>query len=517
VVFSSPVFLFIFLPIVLGSYGALFFLQKRSGDRAGLRMATNGFLLIASIVFYAWGEPLLTWVMIVSIVIDFTAGWVIESDYQRRGQEQRGPGTRSRLQKLTLVASLACNLGFLGVFKYFHFGVEACNRLMAALGLQAWQWHPLVQISLPIGISFYTFQSMSYTIDVYRGRTRGIRNFVDFACFVTMFPQLVAGPIVRYTEIASQLRQRTISRGDVAYGAGRFIVGLAKKVLVADTAAVAADAIFRVDAAALSAPSAWLGALAYTVQIYYDFSGYSDMAIGMGRALGFAFPENFLHPYGSRSITEFWRRWHVSLSTWFRDYLYVPLGGNRVSPARTALNLYLVFVLCGLWHGAGWPFLVWGLYHGTFLTLERGLGPRGPNVAGLALGDGRPLARGYTLTVVVFGWVIFRAATLSQALAYMAAMFGRHPAFTGELTWGVFASPQLLIAIVVGFAFSFPWWNRRLMGESPSRLREVVGAWPPAWGTLATASHAALLLALLTLSLAKVLAGTYSPFIYYRF
>jgi alginate O-acetyltransferase complex protein AlgI len=375
-----------------------------------------------------------------------------------------------------------------------------------------------VQISLPIGISFYTFQSMSYTIDVYRGETRGIRNLVDFACFVTMFPQLVAGPIVRYREIAAQLQQRAITRTGLAYGASRFAVGLAKKVLIADTAAVAADAIFGVNATALSAPAAWLGAVAYAVQIYYDFSGYSDMAIGLGCMMGFTFPENFLHPYGSRSLTEFWRRWHVSLSTWFRDYLYVSLGGNRRSPTRTVLNLYLVFVLCGLWHGAGWPFLVWGLYHGTFLTIERLLRLR--SEAGARQDHAptwQPLARAYTLTVVLFSWVIFRATTLPQALDYLAAMFGHHPGFTGEHTWGVFASPSILIAVALGLVLSVPWWNSRLMTESPSRLREVIASWPPHWGPLEAAGNAAACLLLLGMSLVKVLAGTYSPFIYYRF
>ncbi len=519
-VFSSPIFLFVYLPIVLGVYWALFFIQKHGGDRAPMRMLTHGFLLTASVIFYAWGEPLLTWVMILSIVIDYAAGWAIERDFRRRGQEDRGSGTlRSRRQRVALVASLCCNLGFLAWFKYFHFGQSALNQLLGASGLQAWQWHSIVQISLPIGISFYTFQSMSYTIDVYRGDTRGIRNLVDFACYVTMFPQLVAGPIVRYREIAAQLQERVITRTQMAYGASRFALGLAKKVLIADTAAVAADAVFGVNAAALSTPAAWLGAVAYAVQIYYDFSGYSDMAIGLGCMMGFTFPENFLHPYSSRSITEFWRRWHVSLSTWFRDYLYIPLGGNRGSSAHTVLNLYLVFVLCGLWHGAGWPFLAWGLYHGTFIVIERVFRrpPQGEVVGTRGAWLRQPLERLYTLTVILFSWVIFRATTLPQAGDYTAAMFGHHPDFTGEYTWGVFSSPLILIALAVGVTLSIPWWNGRLMRESPSRLRVVIASWPPHWGPLEAGGIAMACIVLLGLSLLKVLAGTYSPFIYYRF
>jgi alginate O-acetyltransferase complex protein AlgI len=331
---------------------------------------------------------------------------------------------------------------------------------------------------------------------------------------------------VRYAEIASQLRERESRIPDLAYGCGRFVVGLAKKVLIADTAALAADAIFRADAASLSTGAAWLGAVAYAVQIYFDFSGYSDMAIGLGRVLGFRFPENFLHPYGSRSLTEFWRRWHVSLSTWFRDYLYIPLGGNRRSPLRTALNLFLVFALCGLWHGAAWPFVVWGLYHGAFLAGER-LFRHGTRSAEPALRSGRlagwwsslrsALTRAYTLLVVLFGWVVFRSTTLERALQHLAAMFGHHPAFDGEHSFVVFATNPVLAAVPAGCLLPVPWWDGRRLAESPESLRTVVGRWPAGWGVPATAATALTLVALLTLSLAKVLAGTYSPFIYYRF
>ena len=511
-VFSSTIFLFFFLPAVLLVYYLLFHLWRRSGAAGSWRMLMNGFLLLASLLFYAWGEPTLTWVMLLSSAIDFAAGLFIERDFQRRPPEARGPGVpRSFGQKAALVASLSANMALLGFFKYFHFGLAALNHLLAAAGLGAWQLHPAIQISLPVGISFYTFQSMSYTIDVYRGETRGIRNYVDFACYVTLFPQLVAGPIVRYQDIADQLVHRLIGRSDLFRGLFRFIVGLAKKVLIADLAAQAADPLFELNPAALSTPAAWLGVVAYAIQIYFDFSGYSDMAIGLGRMMGFEFCENFNHPYAARSITDFWRRWHISLSTWFRDYLYIPLGGNRRSPARTAFNLYVVFVLCGLWHGAGWSFLAWGLFHGMLLCIERLF--RRPRGAALHPAWQLP-ARLYTLLAVLVSWVLFRAETLPRAAGYLAAMAGHHPFYNGAHSFGVFASPAVLLAIAAGLAFSIPWW-RNAPGAARLSIawsnREASAAWGP---TLVHALTAAVLFALCAI---KVLAGTYSPFIYFRF
>ena len=494
-VFSSVTFLFLYLPVVLAGY---FLLMQRGVGRHGW---ANAFLWLVSLLFYAWGEPLLVWVILLSTAIDYMAVLGLESEFRRHNPERDPTLPRTRRQRALLITSLVANLGLLAFFKYLHFAAGVWNGCAEALGLAGAQFELAWKIGLPVGISFYTFQSMSYTIDVFRGHARGTRNLIDFGAYVTMFPQLVAGPIVRYVDVAAELRKRAPGWADVQAGAQRFIIGLAKKVLIADTVAVTADHVFGAAPGALDTGTAWLGLLCYTVQILFDFSGYSDMAIGLGRIMGFTFPENFLHPYRARSITEFWRRWHVSLSTWFRDYLYIPLGGNRGGPLRTACNLYLVFILCGLWHGANYTFLLWGLLHGTLLTFERFFrrGARTDTAFGLPVW----LARPYTLLAVLAGWTLFRCESLSQTGDFFRLLLGGGP---GEAL--LFPPPITLsglIALAVGLAIAVPDWSRHRPLHPPPR--------PAAWLLLQRAG----LLLLLAVSLLRVLAGAYSPFIYFRF
>jgi len=499
-VFSSASFLFLFLPLVLG----LYFLTPRR-----LR---NLLLLLVSLTFYFWGENFLVWIIIFSTLVDYVCGLVMSGGWRRGPVAQlEAEGPRTAVQRLGLVASVCTNLAVLGYFKYFNFGVDSFNAAVAGLGVPTWGIADVIRVTLPLGVSFYTFQSMSYSIDVYRGEVRATRNLIDFAAFVTMFPQLVAGPIVRYRDVAEQLVQRQVTRSGFSAGIERFVVGLAKKVLIANTVAVTADAIFALPATDLTAPVAWLGVVAYSLQIYFDFSGYSDMAIGLGLMFGFRFPENFDFPYVSRSIQEFWRRWHMSLSTWFRDYLYIPLGGSRVSPLRTYLNLWIVFLLCGLWHGASWSFVVWGAYHGLFLVLERAGGQR------LLRRSPRVVQHVYSLLVVMIGWVFFRADTLGHALAYLGAMLGFGGApdpVTAPLA--MYLQSDVVLAIILGAIGSGPVLaalGRRLTGliEQSRGGRALTVEL-----SLATVRFASLA-ALFALVAAGIASGSYNPFIYFRF
>ncbi len=478
-VFSSVFFLFVFLPLVVG--GSLVF--RRQGK--------NAFLLLASLVFYVWGE--VTWapIFLVSIVLNYGFGvWL--------GQTAR----RRRVLELAIVVNL-CGLAW---FKYGNFAIVNLNGVAGVLGLK-----PLViaPVHLPIGISFYTFHAISYLVDVYRRRVQPQRNFVDFALYISLFPQLVAGPIVRYHDLADQLSTHSANVDEFAGGVRRFIIGLGKKVIIANTLALQADAIYALQPSDLTASLAWLAALFYTFQIYFDFSAYSDMAVGLGHLFGFRLPENFDYPYASTSVTEFWRRWHMSLSAFFRDYVYVPLGGNRRGPATTYRNLLTVFFLCGLWHGASWTFVVWGLYHGAFLVLER-----------VALG--RVLARlprllrhSYLLAVVVIGWVLFRAESLGVAMQRLGAMFGaakgsglvQHPAS--------FLGYDTILACVAAGIGATPWWRRL----SDVRLRLEATKTRPAVlldATFGVLSFAALVLVFVA-SVALLASGVYNPFIYFRF
>jgi alginate O-acetyltransferase complex protein AlgI len=359
-------------------------------------------------------------------------------------------------------------------------------------------------VLLPIGISFFTFHAISYVVDVYRGDAIAQKSPVHAALYLLLFPQLIAGPIIRYRDIAGQLARRRATVDDFAIGVRRFVIGLGKKILIANIVAGPADKLFTTPAAQLTAGQAWLAIVCYTLQIYFDFSGYSDMAIGLGRMFGFHFPENFRWPYIARSVQEFWRRWHITLSTWFRDYLYVPLGGSRTTPARTYANLVTVFFLCGLWHGASWNFVVWGLFHGAFLVLER-LG-----LAAAVKRVWRPLQHGYLLIVVMTGWVFFRAETLGEALGFLKALAGLNRGVTGTpMTVAWFLTPELLLAIAAGILGSAP------LGEALSGWRQArpaaAGSWR--WDALITAG----LLIVLVASAMQVAAGSYNPFIYFRF
>jgi len=347
-VFSSQVFLFWFLPAALAVYYML--------PHRGKHLA----LTLFSYVFYGWANPYFVFLMLASTLIDYLAGLAQAHDGLRGWRQPirvlPADQPRSRRQKAALIVSLATNLTLLGFFKYFNFGVTNYNAAMNLLGLQKLIWDTAMRITLPLGISFYTFQSMSYSIDVYRGQARAMANFLDFACYVSMFPQLVAGPIIRFSEIADQLRHRTYTLDKFARGVALFSLGMAKKVLIANPCGKVADSVF--NAASVTTLDSWYGLAAYGFQIYFDFSGYSDMAIGLGLMLGFVFAKNFDTPYKSQSITEFWRRWHISLSSWLRDYLYIPLGGNRRGKVRTYINLFTVMLLGGLWHGAAWNYVI---------------------------------------------------------------------------------------------------------------------------------------------------------------
>ena len=442
-VFSSQVFLFYFLPATLFFY----YVVPHRGKHAVLTLLSYG--------FYGWANPLFVVLLATSTVIDYFCGlaiagsgpvWLARVTGRRRLAESwRRPMTEvsravapSRRQRVAVIVSICTNLALLGFFKSFNFATDNLNALADLIDAPWLRLDIALRVTLPLGISFYTFQSMSYTIDVYRGRATALRSFVDFACYVSMFPQLVAGPIVRFSEVADQLVQRSHTVTKFARGVAFVSVGLAKKILLANPCGQIADLTF--DAASVATLDAWYGVTAYAFQIYFDFSAYSDMAIGLGLMLGFVFPKNFDSPYRAQSITEFWRRWHISLSTWLRDYLYVPLGGNRRGPARTYLNLAVVMLLGGLWHGAAWNFVIWGGLHGALLAAERLRGKR--PLHSLVPERGRTAA---TFVVLLFTWVFFRAADLPSALRYLGCMLELvAPADAAQLLSGVLYQPYYL-------------------------------------------------------------------------
>ncbi len=470
-VFSSHLFVYYFLPAALLAYYAL--------PARGRHL----WLTVCSYAFYGWANPAFMALMLVSTALDYVCGL-------RLGAL---PESEGRTRRRWLGLSIAGNLSLLGFFKYFNFAVDSFTALLGAVGLGQLAPEVGLRVALPLGISFYTFQSMSYTLDVYRGRTRPLHDVVDFACYVSMFPQLVAGPIIRFSEIAGQLRERTHTVQKFARGVAFFSLGMAKKVLLANPCGFVADAAF--DAGALRPLEAWTGVLAYAFQIYFDFSGYSDMAIGLGLMFGFVFPKNFDSPYRAESLTDFWRRWHISLSTWLRDYLYVPLGGSRKGPLWTYVNLAVVMLLGGLWHGAAWNFVVWGGLHGAWLALERALGKRSP-YGGLP----RPARVALTFAGVLVTWVFFRAAGLAEAGRYLGSMFGLveappAAALVGAVMDTPYSLLSLALAAIVTWTCPQTWdWTRRL-----------------------TAPRAALALASLVLALIAMASQGYNPFIYFIF
>ena len=494
--FNSTIFLFLFLPAVLAIYLPLLWLASR---RSGGSMALpNTALLMFSVLFYTWTESFLVFLMLGSTLLDFACGHLLG----------RHPGRRSPVDRLVLACSICGNLTALAVFKYFEFGVAVVNDLLLGLGLQAATIDFAINITLPLGISFYTFQSMSYTIDIYRGRAKATHSFATLACYVSMFPQLIAGPIVRYVDVAASLHKRSVRAKQFASGVQRFVYGLGKKVLIADTLAMTADAAFAVEAVdsnALSPPIAWLGLVCYTLQIYFDFSGYSDMAIGLGRMLGFRFQENFRHPYAARSLREFWRRWHISLSSWFRDYLYIPLGGNRGSALRTGFNLTVVFLLCGLWHGASWHFVAWGALHGLVLFAERSRAGR--CVERLR----RPLQHVYLIGTVMVAWVLFRCTSLDHAWSYFGALVGLGSDTSSTLTQEIPIMADTVVAIIVGALLSTP------LSPALARARVRTSHTGPvpcrAWSIMSIVWLAVIIGGCWM----RLASSTHQPFIYFRF
>lgn len=465
-VFSSTIFLCVYLPLVLLGY----YICPKKGR--------NLFLLIASLVFYAWGEPKYVFLMIFSILVNYIFGRLMDKN---RGRQKR--------MKLLLVLSVVIDIGLLSVFKYTDFIITNVNAIFGAN-------FDLLNIALPIGISFYTFQAMSYTIDVYRDDVRVQKNLIDFGMYITMFPQLIAGPIVRYADVQDQLAERSVTTADFSEGVMRFVVGLGKKVLLANQMGAVWSEIYALGGD-VSALMAWTGAIAYTFQIYFDFSGYSDMAIGLGRMFGFKFPENFRYPYQSVSITDFWRRWHITLSTWFKEYLYIPLGGNRRGLARQALNLLIVWSLTGFWHGAGWNFVMWGLYYFVILFIEK--------LFLLKALDKLPkfFRHVYALLLIIIGWVIFASDDVSVLLPYLGSMFGANGAIGGMDVYTLLTKAVLLIICCIA-STELP---KKLFLSAAGAMNEKA----------AFTLKSVLMIALLALSMILLIGDSYNPFLYFRF
>lgn len=469
-VFSSFVFLLVFFLIVLGIYSIV---------PGRLR---NLVLMLASLLFYAWGEPIYVCIMLFSTVFDYTNGLLIEKFKKEN---------RSTAAKVTLIIDMAGNLGILGFFKYADFVIENVNTITGA-GLS------LFNIALPIGISFYTFQTMSYTIDVYRGVVPATRNILDFGTYVTLFPQLIAGPIVQYKTVAEELAHRKHSVDEFAEGSYRFVIGMAKKVILANQIGALFTMISGMSD--ISAATAWLGAVAYTFQIYFDFSGYSDMAIGLGRMFGFHFLENFDHPYISKSITEFWRRWHISLSSWFREYVYIPLGGNRKGLPRQLVNIMIVWMLTGLWHGANWNFVLWGLYYGILLMLEKMFLLKWLEKLPKAL------RHVYCLFLVVIGWVIFSQTDFALLGKYLQSMVGIGNALIDSDFFYYLSCNAVLLVVLCLCSVDY-----KPLIERNKKLAAFMQS--PKWDLVRTG----IMVVLMAVCFAFLVGDSYNPFLYFRF
>ena len=468
-VFSSAVFLFAFLPSVL----IIHTLVRNTTVR-------NILLIVASLLFYAWGEPVYVLLLLASIALNFLLGRFV------------------RGRKPVLVIAVVANLAFLVVFKYAGFIVQSINML------------PFVelkvpQVRMPIGISFYTFQALSYVIDTYREKEREPGSLLDVMLYVCLFPQLVAGPIVKYNSVREQLKSRTVTPEGMADGIQRFIIGLSKKMLIANVMASAVDKIYALEMSQLDTASAWVGAVCYLFQIYFDFSGYSDMAVGMGKMFGFTFPENFNYPYTASSIRDFWKRWHISLTSWFREYLYFPLGGNRKGKVRTMFNRFFVFLCTGIWHGANWTFVVWGIYHGALTIIETAVESRRKKYTGsVGSANASKALRGtlghiYTLLAVTIGFVIFRADTMGQAAAFIKNMFSFTRTQYGFMTASSVMSPLFIITMMIAATASTP-----ILKMVPQRKASLAA------GRVCT-------IILYLLCIMEIAAGSYNPFIYFRF
>lgn len=498
-VFSSLTFLYYFLPVVLIVY---IFLPNRitvplGGDRHLVIPARNLLILLSGFFFYAWGEPFYVILMLFSTLIDYTAGRLM-------AKYDDSPAKR----RACLIVSVCMNVGLLAIFKYSDFIIDTVNGIF-----RSDITNPVIlanraindvynfglsenRVALPIGISFYTFQSMSYTIDLYLRNIKVQKSFIAFTSYVTLFPQIVAGPIVRYEDVAAELDERTVNINKISEGICVFVKGLAKKVLLANNVGIIWTQIKAMDYGEISAATAWIGILAFTFQIYFDFSGYSDMAVGLGKMLGFNFPKNFDHPYLSKSVSEFWRRWHITLGTWFREYVYIPLGGNRNGQGKTIRNLIIVWGLTGLWHGASWNFILWGLYFGVLIVIER-------------LGWGNVLKKLpaavsglYTFLIVVFGWVLFDTNTLSDAGRFFKAMFGGNG--LGDSTASYYMTSNIVIFLLCIFA------STDLFGKLTEIFKRKKGK-------LYAGVTPAVTAAMLLLCTSYLVDATYNPFLYFRF
>ena len=464
--FSSMTFVYMFLPIV-----CLIYLCSK-------KELHNGILLAASILFYAWGEPRYLAIMFLTIIVNYLGAIAVEKWEKHK--------------KLSLILTVIVNLGFLAYFKYFNFVLDNINHILS-LDIK------LVEVILPLGISFYTFQAMSYLIDVYRGECKAQKDFYKLALYICLFPQLIAGPIVKYHDIADQIDSREVNFDKVQYGVKRFIIGLSKKMLIANTMGAIADKIFIQSPDTFTPVVAWLGAVAYSFQLFFDFSGYSDMAIGLGAIFGFKFMENFNYPYISKSITEFWRRWHISLSTWFKQYLYIPLGGSKCGLRRTCINLGIVFFLTGLWHGASWTFIVWGVWNGFFIILEKITGWH-KETQGFWINFTKHL---YAIFIFVIGWVLFRSDDLGYAFKYLKNMFGLVNVHDISYAMPYYVDTYEVIMFVAAIVCSIPIFQNILNVNKGNKLfYGAVNLW---------------LLFLFLLSSAAIAASTYNPFIYFRF
>jgi len=467
--FSSMTFVFVFLPIVL----LLYLVTKKE--------LHNPILLIASILFYAWGEPKYLAIMLLTILVNYCGALLIEKS--------------SNHKKLYLVLTIMANLGFLIYFKYFNFLIANTNS-MFNLNITA------LDIVMPIGISFYTFQALSYVIDVFRSEVKAQKDIYKLALYICLFPQLIAGPIVKYHDVEEQIDSREVNFDKVTLGVKRFIIGLSKKVLIANTMGAIADKIFIQDPHTFSHATAWLGSIAYSFQLYFDFSGYSDMAIGLGLIFGFKFMENFNYPYISKSITEFWRRWHISLSTWFKQYVYISLGGNRAGKLKTLRNLGIVFLLTGIWHGAEWTFVVWGIWHGFFIIIEK--------IFNIKEFDSKPhswyvniLRHIYCILAFVIGWVMFRADNMKYAWDYLMNMFGllhlQPEKFLYEMNY--YVDNLEILTFIIALLCCVPLF-RNILEVKNKPAKALINLW---------------LLVIFFLSTATIAASTYNPFIYFRF
>ncbi len=482
-VFSSITFLFFFLPGVLLLYWL-----------AGNRWK-NILLFAVSLLFYAWGEGVYLLLMLASICINYFGGRVIHA-YRF-----------SSYGRILFILTIALNLSILGFFKYAHFVTDNVNQLLLILELPLINLNP---IRLPIGISFFTFQALSYIIDLYRQKIDPQKNIINLGLYIALFPQLIAGPIVRYHDIAKQLIDRKVTTEGLAQGIQRFLFGLSKKVLLANPLAEITDQIFALPGTELTAPVAWLGTFCYTLQIYYDFSGYSDMAIGLGRMFGFTFLENFNYPYISRSIREYWKRWHISLSSWLRDYVYIPLGGNRLGNVRTHLNLLTVFFLCGLWHGASWNYVIWGLYHGVFILIERS------RIGHYQRKLWSPLQTLLTIVILLIGFVIFRCETIPAATNYLAVMFGLGGESQSANPVSFYINSKAQLEICLAIIIAMPIYPA-ICNLRHKIVDKITGAGSFAFDLVFQFSHLTITISLFYFTCISLAAGAYNPFIYFRF